>query len=286
MVKKILDRRSFIAFSRFLCQNSSLVFNNQRSMRNKMRILISNDDGVNAEGLTTLAKKLSEIADVKVIAPDRNRSGASNSLTLEDPLRVQELPNSYLSVTGTPTDCVHLALNGLWENEKFDMVVSGINAGENLGDDVIYSGTVAAAMEARILGLPAIAVSLVGREHKNYLTAAKIAKQLVELLIRNPLPVSTILNVNVPDLPFENIKGFEIVRLGARHTAEKVIKGIDPRNRPYYWIGTTAPHADFGPGTDFHAIKSGKISITPLRVDMTNYTAFDQLSKWINGMLI
>ncbi|OGT07706.1 MAG: 5'/3'-nucleotidase SurE [Gammaproteobacteria bacterium GWE2_37_16] len=253
-----------------------------------MRILVSNDDGVNALGLITLANTLSTIGDIKVIAPDRNRSGASNSLTLENPLRTQELSNGYVSVTGTPTDCVHLALNGLWEDVKFDVVVSGINHGENLGDDVIYSGTVAAAMEARILGIPAIAVSLVGigKDPKNYLTAALVAKQLVELLIRDPLPASTILNVNVPDLPMDEIKGFETVRLGTHHVAERSVKGIDPRGRPYYWIGTTTPVADLGPGTDFYAIKSGKVSITPLRVDMTNYTAFDQLSKWINGILI
>ena len=251
-----------------------------------MRILISNDDGVYAEGIATLANVLKEIADVKVIAPDRNKSGASNSLTLDNPLRIQELPNGFVSVTGTPTDCVHLALNGgLWENEKFDMVVSGINEGPNLGDDVLYSGTVAAAMEGRNLGIPAMAVSLAGKNVKNYLTAALAAKQLVELLIRDPLPVATILNVNVPDLPIEEIKGFEVVRLGSHHTAEKSLKGIDPRGHDYYWIGTiTAPQADFGPGTDFFAIKSGKVSITPLRIDMTNYTAFEQLSHWITGV--
>lgn len=250
----------------------------------KPRILISNDDGVYAEGINCLARVLGSIADIKVVAPDRNRSGASNSLTLDNPLRITELPNKCISVTGTPTDCVHLALTGLWENEKFDMVVSGINEGENLGDDVFYSGTVAAAMEGRILGLPALAVSLVSRLPKHYETAALITKQLVELLIRSPLPNATILNVNVPDVSLEKIRGFEVVRLGTRHIAETSVCGIDPRGHQYYWIGTTTPQADAGPGTDFYATKSGKVSITPLRVDMTNYTAFEQLSNWISGL--
>lgn len=251
-----------------------------------MRILLSNDDGVNATGLQTLANTFGENPkfEIKVIAPDRNRSGASNSLTLVNPLRVLPLYNGYISVTGTPTDCVHLALTGLWPEEKFDMVVSGINAGENLGDDIFYSGTVAAAMEGRILGLPAIAVSLVGQQPQHYITAALIAERLVELLMRDPLPSSTILNVNVPDVPIEEIRGFEVVRLGTRHLGEKMEKGLDPRGYPFYWIGTLTPQADAGPGTDFNAISANKVSITPLRIDMTNYMAFEQLSKWISGL--
>lgn len=250
-----------------------------------MHILLSNDDGVHAKGLSALANALGENAKIKVIAPDRNRSGASNSLTLENPLRIFQTHHGYMSVTGTPTDCVHLALTGgLWEDIKFDMVVSGINEGENLGDDVFYSGTVAAAMEGRILGLPAVAISLVGKQPKHFDTAAAIAKQLVDLLKKNPLPASTILNVNVPDIPLQEIRGFEVVRLGARHPGETTVNGIDPRGHAYYWIGTPSPQSDAGPGTDFHAIKSNKVSITPLRVDMTNYTAFEQLSKWITGL--
>jgi len=250
-----------------------------------MRILISNDDGVYAEGIAALATALSEIAEVSVVAPDRNRSGASNSLTLVNPLRTQKLPNGYISVTGTPTDCVHIALNGIFidEGKKFDMVVSGINQGQNLGDDVLYSGTVAAAMEGRSLGLPSIAVSLAGHNLPvHYKTAALITKRLVEQLVTNPLPASTILNVNVPDVPLEEIQGFEITRLGSYHPSETATKGLDPRGHEYYWVGAPGQTCDSGPGTDFHAIKMKRISITPLKIDMTNHLAFDQLSNWIS----
>ena len=248
-----------------------------------MQILVSNDDGVNAPGLHALVKALQEVGEVFVVAPDRNRSGASNSLTLVNPLRLQTLDNGHVSVAGTPTDCVHIALTGLWPDKKFDIVVSGINAGANLGDDVLYSGTVAAAMEGRILGLPAIAISLVSNDSTNFAAAAKTAKNLVERIIKDPLPASTILNVNVPDIPYEEVSGFEVVRLGTRHVAEGVINAIDPRGAPIYWIGAAGEEEDAGPGTDFHAIKNSKISITPLRIDMTHYTAFEQLSNWISG---
>lgn len=198
-----------------------------------MKILVSNDDGVLAPGIKILANELATLGEVKVVAPDRNRSGASNSLTLTQPLRVKQLDNGYYSVDGTPTDCVHLALTGFLEPIA-DIVVSGINEGANLGDDVLYSGTVAAAMEGRYLGLPAIAVSMVGDNIQHYETAAIIAKELVMKLSVNKLPSQTILNVNVPDLPLNQIKGLQVTRLGTRHSAEPIIKEYDPRGRPIY----------------------------------------------------
>ncbi|AHE67522.1 5'/3'-nucleotidase SurE [Legionella oakridgensis ATCC 33761 = DSM 21215] len=215
-----------------------------------MKILISNDDGVFAPGIRSLANELSTVADIEVMAPDRNRSGASNSLTLSQPLRVKKLDNGYYSVEGTPTDCVHLALTGFFESSA-DMVVSGINEGANLGDDILYSGTVAAAMEGRYLGLPAMAVSMVGDNIQHYDTAATITRQLILKLRTHRLPAQTILNINVPDLPLDKILGFEVTRLGTRHGAEPVIKEYDPRGRPIYWIGPPGVEADAGPGTDF-----------------------------------
>lgn len=248
-----------------------------------MRILVSNDDGFFAPGICALAKELASIAEIEVVAPDRNRSGASNSLTLTKPLTVKKMDNGYYSVEGTPTDCVHLAVTGLLDTQ-FDMVVSGINDGANLGDDVLYSGTVAAAMEGRYLGLPAIAISMAGDQVHHYETAALIAKQLVLQLQANPLPSQTILNVNVPDLPFEQLKGIQVTRLGTRHCAEPTIKDSDPRGRPIYWIGRPGVEADSGIGTDFYAINSGMVSITPIHLDMTNYKLFDQLSSWLEGI--
>lgn len=248
-----------------------------------MKILLSNDDGVNALGLSTLARAMAKIADIQVIAPDRNRSGASNSLTLANPLRVRQLENGYYSVAGTPTDCVHLAITGLFDGDP-DIVVSGINAGANLGDDVFYSGTVAAATEGSLLGIPSIAVSLVGHDCVHYETAAEVAKKLVLRLKNSPLPAKTILNVNVPDVPLSELKGYEIVRLGTRHRAEPTLKARDPRGNDIYWIGPPGPEQDAGPGTDFHAISAGKVAITPLQLDLTNYTSFEQLSGWVNGM--
>ncbi len=246
-----------------------------------MKILVSNDDGVFAPGIATLANELAKIADVVVVAPDRNRSGASNSLTLTRPLNVKRMDNGYYSVEGTPTDCVHLAVTGFLDTQ-FDMVVSGINDGANLGDDVLYSGTVAAAMEGRYLGLPAIAVSLAGEHH--YQTAALIAKQLVMQLQVNGLPSQTILNVNVPNVAIEDIKEMQVTRLGKRHCAEPIIKDHDPRGRPIYWIGRPGPEADSGIGTDFNAINTGMVSVTPLHLDMTNYKMFDQLSHWLSNV--
>jgi 5'-nucleotidase len=245
-----------------------------------MKILISNDDGVHAPGLAHLAAALGKIADVIVVAPDRNRSGVSNSLTLEHPLRVVTAANGFFSVNGTPTDCVHLAVTGMLK-ELPDIVVSGINEGSNLSDDVIYSGTVAAATEGRFLGLPAIAISLAGPRCEHYDTAALVAKSLVEHLRTQPLTSDTILNVNVPDLPFSELRGIQVTRLGTRHVAEPTIKAVDPRGRKIFWIGAPGPEQDAGPGTDFYAVNSGYVSITPLHFDLTHYKVLDELSNWV-----
>lgn len=250
-----------------------------------MKILLSNDDGVSAEGIRVLAAELKQLGNVTIVAPDRNRSGASNSLTLDAPLRVKEIEPQVMSVEGTPTDCVHLAITGLI-NEIPDIVVSGINETANLGDDVLYSGTVAAAIEGRYLGLPALAVSLAGGAAQHYETAAWVAVQIVKRLQNDPLPASTILNINVPDLPKEELQGFEVTRLGARHLSEPIIPGRDPRGKVIYWVGAAGLEQDAGPGTDFYAINQKKVSITPLRIDMTHYEAFEQLANWVTGLTI
>ena len=247
-----------------------------------MKILVSNDDGVHADGIRILSEALRQIADVVVVAPDRNHSGASHSLTLENPLRLESMAhNDFIAVKGTPTDCVHLAVNALLSPLP-DMVVSGINHGANLGDDVIYSGTVAAATEGRHLGLPAMAVSLVGSEH--FASAAHYACRLVQGLMRNPLPADQILNVNVPDLPLAQIKGIRVTRLGCRHPAETVIVEQDPRGRPIYWIGPPGASQDAGEGTDFAAVEAGYVSITPLQIDITAYRHMDGLQEWIREL--
>ena len=245
-----------------------------------LRILVSNDDGVHAKGIVTLAESLKNFATVDVVAPDRNRSGASNSLTLTAPMHLKTLDNGYVSVEGTPTDCVHVAITGLLTDIP-DMVVTGINAGANMGDDVWYSGTVAAAMEGRFLGLPSIAISLSGPRCEHYDTAAQIAKILVERLRETPLTSDTILNVNVPDLPFADLRGIQVTRLGTRHIAEPTIKAVDPRGRKIYWIGPPGLEHDAGPGTDFYAVNSGYVSVTPLHVDLTHYKVLDELSSWV-----
>jgi 5'-nucleotidase len=247
-----------------------------------MKILVSNDDGYMAEGIRALATALADLGDITVVAPDRNRSGASNSLTLENPLRLNKMDDGVYRVDGTPTDCVHLAITGLLEEEP-DMVVSGINAGANLGDDVLYSGTVAAAMEGRFLGLPAIAISLNGHTATHYETAAWVAKKLVSHLQTTSLPADTILNVNVPDLPIDQITGFETTRLGHRHKADPVIKEYDPRGREIYWVGPAGEEQDAGPGTDFNAIRRGAVSVTPLQIDLTAYKAMDGVASWLKG---
>jgi 5'-nucleotidase len=247
-----------------------------------MEILISNDDGYQSPGIRVLAAALARIATVTVVAPDRDRSGASNSLTLDAPVRATRAENGFTYVDGTPTDCVHLAITGLLEKEP-DMVVAGINAGANLGDDVLYSGTVAAAMEGRFLGLPAIAVSLASHKPVYYATAAQVAVELVQRVLARSLPADTILNVNVPDLPLEQLAGIEVTRLGHRHKSEPVVPMIDPRGRTVYWVGPAGPEQDAGPGTDFHAVRTGHVSVTPIDVDLTRYAALDSISNWLNG---
>ena len=251
-----------------------------------MRVLVSNDDGVDAPGIRILAEGLRAAGhDVVVVAPDRDRSGASNSLTLDLPVRVSKIDDRHWRVYGTPTDCVHVAITGMLDIEP-DIVVSGINTCANLGDDVIYSGTVAAAMEGRFLGLPAIAVSLATADHVglHYETAARAAVQLVARLATDPLPADTILNVNVPDVPWDAVAGFEVGRLGNRHRAEPCIPQVDPRGRQWYWIGAAGAEQDAGPGTDFHAVRRGCISITPIHVDLTRYQALDQVAGWVGGL--
>jgi len=246
-----------------------------------MHFLISNDDGITAQGIQVLSRRMGELGKVTIVAPDQDRSGASNSLTLDAPVRISEIDERKFRVTGTPTDCVHIALTGLLDRDP-DMVISGINAGANLGDDVIYSGTVAAAMEGRFLGFPAIAVSLVFKdEPRHYDSAAEAIAMLVQRLRQDPLPADTILNVNVPDLAWFDIGGFEVTRLGHRHRAEPTIREVDPRGRPMYWIGPAGAEQDAGPGTDFDAIRRGCVSVTPIHVDLTRYQALDQVAGWL-----
>jgi len=245
-----------------------------------MRILLSNDDGYQAPGLKALFGAVSAIAETVVVAPDRDRSGASNSLTLEQPIRASEAENGFIRVEGTPTDCVHLAITGLLHEEP-DMVVSGINAGANMGDDVIYSGTVAAATEGRFLGYPAMAVSIASHTPRYLETAARIAVELVGRLCEVPLAPDSILNVNVPDLPYDELQGVVATRLGHRHKAEPVVKAEDPRGRPIYWVGPAGAEQDAGPGTDFHAVRNGFVSITPLQVDLTRHQALPELAAWL-----
>jgi 5'-nucleotidase len=249
-----------------------------------MRILLSNDDGYQATGIRCLQASLSEVAEVTIVAPDRDRSGASNSLTLDNPIRASQMEDGSIRVDGTPTDCVHLAITGLLESEP-DMVIAGINDGANLGDDVLYSGTVAAAVEGRFLGYPAVAVSLVGEHPEYFSTAARVTRMLIERLINDPLPSDTILNVNVPDVAWEALQGWEVTRLGNRHKSEPVIRMSDPRGRDIYWVGPAGAEQDAGPGTDFHAIKQHCVSITPLQIDLTRYTAMEQVSDWLKGIV-
>ncbi len=245
-----------------------------------LRILISNDDGYQSDGLATLALSISDLAEVVIVAPDRNQSGASHSLTLETPLRVGRTRDGIYYVNGTPTDCVHLALTGFLDDEP-DMVIAGINHGANLGDDVLYSGTVAAAAEGRFLGLPAIAVSLVGENPRHFDTAGHAIRVLIQQLENSPLPPDTTLNINVPDVPYQELRGFRSTRLGYRHRAEPVIESHDPKGRPLYWVGAAGAGQDAGPGTDFHAVENGFISVTPLHFDLTRHTGLEVLETWL-----
>lgn len=247
-----------------------------------MKILLSNDDGVHAKGISVLYDALSKIADVTVIAPDRNCSGASNSLTLLNPLRATQLENGFYSVNGTPTDCVHLGVNQLLDEEP-DLVVAGINNGANLGDDTLYSGTVAAATEGRHLGLPAIAVSLCSKNEAHYETAAEVTVNIIKELHSHPLPKDQIININVPDIPLSELKGIKVTRLGARHKADTMTEQIDPWGRSVYWYGTLGSESDAGEGTDFYAVNQGYVAVTPLKVDMTAHESIDAMSSWLEG---
>jgi len=245
-----------------------------------MRILLSNDDGYFAPGLAALAEALAGLAEIVVVAPEQNRSGASNSLTLDRPLLLRKAASGFYFVNGTPTDCVHLAVTGMLDKLP-DIIVSGINLGANMGDDTIYSGTVAAATEGYLLGIPSMAISLSSFEGKNFLAAGRVARELVERFIRNPVKEPVLLNVNVPDIPHDQIKGMEVTRLGRRHKAEAVVKMISPRNETVYWVGAAGAAADAGPGTDFAAVDRGCVSITPLQIDLTNTAQLPSIRHWV-----
>jgi 5'-nucleotidase len=245
-----------------------------------MRILLSNDDGYFAPGLAALAEALHGLGEVVVVAPEQNRSGASNSLTLDRPLLLKEAASGFYFVNGTPTDCVHLAVTGMLDKLP-DIIVSGINNGANMGDDTIYSGTVAAATEGYLLGIPSIAISLTSFEGKNFTTAGRVARELVERFIRNPIREAVLLNVNVPDIPHAELNGMEVTRLGRRHKAEPVVKMTSPRNETVYWVGAAGAAADAGPGTDFNAIERGVVSITPLQIDLTHAAQLPSIRQWM-----
>ena len=245
-----------------------------------MRILLSNDDGYFAPGLAALAQALGTVAEVTVVAPERDRSGASNSLTLDRPLTLRQSPSGFHYVNGTPTDCVHLAVTG-WLSQLPDMVVSGINHGANMGDDTIYSGTVAAATEGFLLGIPSIAVSLAGVTMGHYATAAQVALDLLQRYRKQPLAQPMLLNVNVPDLPYASLKGVQTTRLGKRHKAEPVVKAENPRGETLYWVGAAGAAQDAGEGTDFHAVAQGWVSVTPLQVDLTHFEQLDLIKRWM-----
>lgn len=245
-----------------------------------MRILISNDDGYSAPGIVALAAALSDIAEITVVAPEQDRSGASNSLTLDRPLSLRKAANGFYFVNGTPTDCVHLAVTGMLDHLP-DMVVSGINNGANMGDDTIYSGTVAAATEGYLLGVPAIAVSVVSKAVQHFDTAARVARELVLRYQANPWPQPQLLNVNVPDVPWEALQGVQVTRLGRRHKAEPVVRATSPRGETVYWIGAAGAAQDAGPGTDFHAVEQGWASITPLQIDLTHNAELANTWEWL-----
>ena len=247
-----------------------------------MRILISNDDGYLAPGLAALAEALEELGDITVVAPERDRSGASNSLTLDRPLSLRRAANGFHFVNGTPTDCVHLAVTGMLDHLP-DMVVSGINHGANMGDDTIYSGTVAAATEGFLLGVPAIAFSLASKSASDFRAAALVARNIVTRFIETPFREPVLLNVNIPDIPFESIRGVCATRLGKRHKAEPVIRGSTPRGETVYWIGPAGKAADAGAGTDFNAVEQGFVSVTPLRMDLTHNGQIPTVTEWLEA---
>jgi 5'-nucleotidase len=248
----------------------------------KMKILLSNDDGVHALGLKVLFEELNKYFTVNVVAPDRDCSGASNSLTLLNPLRAEKLVNGFTAVNGTPTDSVHVGISQLYDD--CDLVVAGINRGPNLGDDTLYSGTVAAATEGRHMGMPAVAVSLAGKNELHYKTAAIVTAKIIQRLVSHPLPADQILNINVPDIPLSELKGIKVTRLGHRHKAESMKKVKDPWQRDIYWYGLLGEELDAGEGTDFHAVSNGFASVTPLTVDMTAYRSIDSVKHWLTEL--
>ena len=245
-----------------------------------MRILLSNDDGYFAPGLACLAETLSEIADIIVVAPERDRSGSSNSLTLDRPLSLHKAHNGFFYVNGTPTDCVHLAVTGMLDVLP-DMVISGVNNGANMGDDTVYSGTVAAATEGYLLGVPSLAISLEGASKGNFLTAARVAVDMVDRLHQNNLNYPMLLNINVPDVEYQQLQGTAVTRLGRRHKAEPVIKSISPRGETVFWVGAAGAAQDAGEGTDFYAVQQNRVSITPLQIDLTRYDQMDIVADWL-----
>lgn len=245
-----------------------------------MRILLSNDDGYFAPGITVLAQALAALGEVTVVAPERDRSGASNSLTLDRPLTVRRAQNGFYFVNGTPTDCVHLAVTGLLEQLP-DIIVSGINHGANMGDDTIYSGTVAAATEGFLLGIPSLTVSLVTKGEDHFATAAQVACELVERFRSWPLGNAVLLNVNVPDVPHAKLAGTVVTRLGKRHKAEPIVKTASPRGDVVYWVGASGGEQDAGVGTDFHAVHHGAVSITPLQMDLTRFSQMEMVGEWL-----
>ena len=245
-----------------------------------MRILLSNDDGYFAPGIECLARVLAQVADITVVAPERDRSGASNSLTLDRPLSLRRTANGFYHVNGTPTDCVHLAVTGMLE-ELPDMVVSGINNGANMGDDTIYSGTVAAATEGFLLGVPSIAVSLCSRSATHFETAAQVTLELVQMLQRQKSREPLLLNVNVPDVPYAELQGKVVTRLGKRHKAESVVRTVTPRNETVYWVGAAGEAQDAGEGTDFYAVSHNQVSITPLQIDLTHNAQLPLIRNWL-----
>lgn len=247
-----------------------------------MRILLSNDDGYFAPGLNILAEHIARIADITVVAPERNRSGASNSLTLDRPLSVRKAANGFFYVNGTPTDCVHIALTGLMDHMP-DMVISGINDGANMGDDTIYSGTVAAATEGYLLDIPSIAVSMSQHNSTHFETAARVAVELVEHYQKVGFASKTLLNVNVPDIPYEMLKGRSVTRLGKRHKAEPVVQLKTPRNETVYWVGAAGQPNDGGEGTDFYAVANHYVSISPIQVDLTKHAQLAEINDWLSG---
>jgi len=250
-----------------------------------MKLLLSNDDGVHALGIKVLYQELAKHFDVTVVAPDRNCSGASNSLTLLNPLRAQTLENGFTSVNGTPTDAVHLGVSQIISSTP-DLVIAGINKGPNLGNDTLYSGTVAAATEGRHMGIPAIAISLLGKHEQHYQTAAVITTKIIKRIQEHPLAVDQILNINVPDVPLSEIKGIKVTRLGHRHQAETMKKMQDPWQRDIYWYGCLGEELDGGEGTDFHAVANNYVSVTPLTVDMTAHNSINNMTKWISEVTL